>query len=373
MAGGSTGTDLLHQLSTLFQVGVVGDLSDAQLLHQFLVAPDAIKQAVFSALVTRHGLMVTLVCRQVLGNSHDAQDAFQATFLILARKAASIRKAESVASWLHGVALRVATRAKSEAARRRTHERRGGVIRAMTSDAEADGPGSWPELHEEIARLPERYREPVVLCYLEGLSVEEAALKIGCPRGTVLSRLSRARERLRGRLIRRGLATPEEFPTEGPTQRLGAGLPPVILETTVRESLRFIGRNVTEATSASTKPTLLARGEIHAMTISKLKLIASAALAIACVLAGARVFAIQKPDNPPEVAKSEPARPSVAPWRYEYESVRLVYEGQLADKANEESAKGWEVFEVVPVVNGSAGNSNTKYTMLFRRPVDVKK
>src|SRR4051812_6670011 len=190
MASGSTGSDLRNELNILFRLGVVGDISDGQLLQRFLATRDGDAEAAFTALVERHGPMVLGVCREVLGNPHDAEDALQATFLVLARKAGSVRKADSLASWLHGVARRVAMRAKVEAARRRVYERRGAAMKA----AETGRPGGplegWPELHEEIARLPERSREPVVLHYMEGLTTEEAALRFGCPHGTVLSRLS---------------------------------------------------------------------------------------------------------------------------------------------------------------------------------------
>src|SRR4051812_45340220 len=118
--------DLLNRLNTLYQVGVVGDLTDGELLHRLLYARGEAAQAVFSALVDRHGPMVFQVCRTVLGSHHDAQDAFQATFLVLARKAHSIRRADSVASWLHGIAMRVSARAKANAARRRVVERQAG-------------------------------------------------------------------------------------------------------------------------------------------------------------------------------------------------------------------------------------------------------
>ena len=162
---------------------MVGDLSDSQLLQRFLSGRDGTDEAAFSALMERHGPMVLSVCRQVLGNPHDAQDAFQATFLVMARKAGSVHNADSLASWLHGSAPRVAARAKADEARRRRHERRFAMMKVNERDKATVGPDPCPELHEEIARLPRRYREPVVLCYLEGLSSEQAAMRIGCARG----------------------------------------------------------------------------------------------------------------------------------------------------------------------------------------------
>src|SRR5262249_32293770 len=156
--------------------------TDGQLIQRFLGARDATARAIFSVLVERHGPMVLRVCRQVLGDSHDAEDAFQATFLVLARKASAVRKADSVASWLHGVALRVASRVLADASRRRVVERRGGAPRTSERPRVETGRDAWPELHEEIARLPERYREAVVLCYFEGLSTEAVALRLGCPK-----------------------------------------------------------------------------------------------------------------------------------------------------------------------------------------------
>src|SRR5436305_12185526 len=119
MAGGSLSSDIRNRLDALLTFGVIGDLSDGQLIQQFLTAKQGADQVAFSALVERHGPMVLSVCRQILGKSHDAEDAFQAVFLILARKAGSVHKVDSLASWLHGVALRVAVRAKAVAVRRR--------------------------------------------------------------------------------------------------------------------------------------------------------------------------------------------------------------------------------------------------------------
>ncbi|HEV3121830.1 MAG TPA: RNA polymerase sigma factor, partial [Isosphaeraceae bacterium] len=308
MARGSMSAELVNQLNTLSQVGVVGDLSDGQLLERLVTARDETAQAVFTALVERHGPMVLRVCRQVLGDSHDAQDAFQATFLVLARKAGSVRKVESIASWLHGVALRVSVRAKADEARRKMHERRGGAMKAAESMREREGPESWPELHREIARLPERYREPVVLCYVEGLATQAAAARIGCPHGTVLSRLSRAREQLRRRLTRRHIALPAGLLTAAlAPEPASAALPPALLAETVRASLQFAGRRATEAAMASATATTLARGVLYTMMISKLKMVGAATLACVLALGGMRTLAFQLGggNEPAEQAKSK--------------------------------------------------------------------
>jgi RNA polymerase sigma factor (sigma-70 family) len=290
MGRGSAGVNLLEQLNTLFRFGVVGDLSDGQLVQRFLNARDGADQAAFTALVERHGPMVFGVCREVLGNTHDAQDAFQATFLVLARKAGSVRNTESLASWLHGVALRVARRARTMAARRRLYERRGAAMRAAERDRPGGSPECWPELHEEIARLPERYQEPVVLYYLEGLSTEDAASRIGCPHGTVLSRLSRARERLRRRLDRRGLSFSAALLTKAVTPRAIEVLPATWRDTTVRAAFGFARGHATEAASATATATTLAKGVLYAMTISKLKIMGAMVLACGFACGGVQTF-----------------------------------------------------------------------------------
>ena len=157
-------------------------------------------KAAFEFLVERHGPMVLRVCTQALKDRHQAEDAFQATFLVLARQAGSIRNRDSVGSWLFGVARRAARRIRRDEARRRQHER--------LSRAHASGPWSlepestehWPELHAAIERLPAKYRDPIVLCYLEGFTHEQAASQLRWPVGTVKTRLTRGRERLRRRL-----------------------------------------------------------------------------------------------------------------------------------------------------------------------------
>src|SRR5262249_6722787 len=314
MASGPAGVNLPTQLDTLFPFGVVGGLSDGELVQRFLTARDGADQGAFPALGERHGPMGLRVCPEVLGNPHDAQDAFQATFLVLARKAGSVRKADSVASWLHGVALRVARRAKAEASRRRVHELQSAATRAAKPERQGNSPEEWPELHEEIARLPGRYREPVVLCYLEGLSTDEAALRIGCPQGTILSRLSRARGRLRGRLVRRRLGPSAAALATGPTPRAPAALPAGLFNATVRASLGSAGRRATEVASASAAVTSLARRVLQTMTISKLKILGAMALACGFAWGGVRNLGQAGglgggpgPGKPPPEAVSGPA------------------------------------------------------------------
>ena len=197
-----------ESLQTLFGVGTLSGLTDGQLLERFARGRGgaAESEAAFTMLVQRHGPMVLGVCRAVLGNRHDAEDACQATFLVLAQRAGLIRRSDSVASWLYGVARRVALGARRQAARRREGERRR-LARTGVAEPVAPPPAEpWPELYEELDRLPEPFRAAVVLCDLEGHSYEQAAGVLHCPVGTIQSRLARGRQRLRRRLQRRGFS-----------------------------------------------------------------------------------------------------------------------------------------------------------------------
>src|SRR5262249_8833511 len=156
----------------------------------------------------RHGPMVLAVCRRVLGNLHDAEDAFQATFLTLARKAESIRNPDTLAGWLHEVARRTAERARARALTRSRHEKRTAAAPHPDFLAAVAWRDLQPILDEEVANLPEKYRVPFVLCYLEGHTYERAARQLRCAPGTISHRLARARDLLRRRLTRRGLALP---------------------------------------------------------------------------------------------------------------------------------------------------------------------
>ncbi len=213
------------QLGSLFSLGAAGDLTDGQLLERFLTRDDpAAAEAAFTALVDRHGSMVLSVCRRELGDLHDAHDAFQATFLVLTSKAATIRHRDSVGGWLFGIARRVAARARMDGARRRRHLQQYGADRPIFEDGPADTATVDAELDytpllAEVNRLPERFRAPVVLHYFEGLSTEATAQRLGCARGTVLSRLSRARNRIKQRLERQGVSYPALIPAGVPMIR----------------------------------------------------------------------------------------------------------------------------------------------------------
>jgi RNA polymerase sigma factor (sigma-70 family) len=216
-----------------------GNLTDRQLLEQFVTRRD---EEAFAQLVQRHGPMVLGVCRQILRQEQDAEDAFQATFLVLSRKAGSIRSAEALPNWLYGVANRLAARLKAAASRRQTREV--ALVDAPTSEP---GPGGalddlGPILHEEIGRLPDKYRIPFVLCYLEGKTNEEAARELGCPPGTVFSRLARAREGLRARLTRRGLVLPSTVFAAtilSLSQETAAAVSSPLVSTTVHAAIQF--------------------------------------------------------------------------------------------------------------------------------------
>ena len=201
---------VLRQIHTLFTAGSCSGLSDRQLLDRFVAGRDAVAELAFATLVERHGPMVLGVCRRILADSHDAEDAFQATFLVLVRQADSIRVDGSLGRWLYGVAMRVAARARTNARRRQAREQSGLNGIDAESHEFSTTAGDLADLQailaEEVCKLPAKFQAPIVLCDLEGSTHEAAAQLLGCPVGTIKSRLSRARARLRRGLIRRGVA-----------------------------------------------------------------------------------------------------------------------------------------------------------------------
>jgi RNA polymerase sigma factor (sigma-70 family) len=270
--------ELFRHLGTLFRVGAIGRLSDTQLLERFVAARDEAGEAAFHVLVERHGPMVLRVCWGVLHDPHEAEDAFQVTFLALARKAGSIQKQGSIASWLHGTARREALKAKTVARRRLARESRVAgpdVLRKSRTSLE-DRENSLI-LHGEIERLPAKYRAPIVLCYLEGGTHEQAASELGWPVGTVRGRLARARDLLRSRLTRLGLALSAGLEASGSTADAAfAGLSAALVDATVHAAL---GSSMTLIQS-------LTQGVLSSMLLDKLKAISLAIIVVSAASGG---------------------------------------------------------------------------------------
>jgi RNA polymerase sigma factor (sigma-70 family) len=192
----------MAQASWTAAAGDVAGLADEVLLERYTAGRD---EAAFAALVRRYGPLVLAVCRRALGHEQDAEDAFQATFCVLARKAGSISRRGAVGAWLHAVAYRIARKARAGRGRRPVYQSNFPDLPAAEGAPGWVWMDLWAVLDEELSRLPDKLRLPFVLCHLEGRTNEQAAAQLGCPLGTVRSRLARARDRLRGRLTRRGL------------------------------------------------------------------------------------------------------------------------------------------------------------------------
>jgi RNA polymerase sigma factor (sigma-70 family) len=270
-------TGLLRRLHT----GLVpAPNADRDALRAFIAHKD---ESAFAVLVQRHGPMVLRVCQRVLHHAEDAEDAFQATFLVLARKAESIGRSDALSSWLHGVAFRTALRAKRDARRRRARERQSPV---------SIGPDpaetlAWRDvqilLDAEIRRLPERYRAAFVLCHLDGRTRAEAAAELGIEENTLSSRLARARERLQARLARRGINLTAVLAAVGLTTGSTAmALPTALFDNTIRAACLFATRQ--PPTGISSFALQLTDGTIQTMAMTKMKW-AVGALAIGGTLA----------------------------------------------------------------------------------------
>lgn len=220
---------LLPDLERLFQRGTASS-SDRALLVAFATEGD---EAAFETLVNRHGPLVRGVCRRFLPNTHDADDAFQATFLVLARKAGRIRDPDRLAPWLYGVAFRVATKARTQAARRRDRQPIADDM-AGPDDPSAEWSDVGPIIDAELNRLRSKHRDVLILCLIEGATAEEASARLGCPVGTVKSRLARARETLRARLTSRGVAPAAALALVASSNALASPVPSTLTRATLQ-------------------------------------------------------------------------------------------------------------------------------------------
>ena len=260
MAGGSSDR-VTRELRQVFNVGAVGTMSDAELLEWFLSDREIAGETAFEELMNRHGPMVFGVCRRVLHDRHDAEDAYQAVFLVLAKRAGSIRRQDSLASWLFGVAHRVASKARCRAARRRAVDlkaaERGGED-YLPPEAATD----WEFLHHEVDRLPDRLRAPLVLCHLEGLTYGAAAQRLGLTEGTVRGRLAQGRNRLRTQLNRRGVTVPAVVLKMGALGQPLTAVPRALSSSTIQ---------VVSGSASNGVAKVLAREVLKAMILNQLK------------------------------------------------------------------------------------------------------
>jgi RNA polymerase sigma factor (sigma-70 family) len=297
---------VLREIGTLFSNGILGALNDRQLLERFVNRNDSSTEDAFTILVERHGPMVWGVCCRLLSDRNAAADAFQATFLVLVRRARAIRVDDSLGPWLYGVSRRVAAKERATSLRRSAREK--GAVEAVAGPAPDPVHAERLEiLDEEIGRLPERQRAAVVLCDLEGLPHEEAARRLACPVGTVESRLSRGRQRLRDRLVLRGLAPAVAVLWAETAREASAAMPAAL----IKHTARF----VTSSPAAGAVPvavTVLAEGVIQMMWFARLKPLVAAVAALILATAGVAGQGRQKPapEGPSEQAK--PARPQAA-------------------------------------------------------------
>jgi RNA polymerase sigma factor (sigma-70 family) len=310
-------SDVLRYLRKAHDRRGPGDTTDAQLLQRFVAQRD---EAAFEALVRAHGPMVFSVCRRVLHDGHDAEDAFQATFLVLVRKAGAIADPALLGNWLYGVAHRTAVNLRRQLARRRTSGQPPPDLPAADPEPDVVWRDLRPLLDEEVCRLPGKYRAPVVLCYLQGKTYEEAGRHLGCPKGTVATRLARARELLHNRLSRRGLAPSAALAALGAGHAAQAVVPAALERSAVRIGIRAATGRATAADGISAQVASLTESVVRAMFLTRVKTAVALLLTLGTLGAGAGVLAYQarargRPNSPSEHARAVKGAPEEKPAR----------------------------------------------------------
>jgi RNA polymerase sigma factor (sigma-70 family) len=282
----------VRDLDILYQVGTVGGLADRELLSHFATRDSVAAQQAFEAIVHRLGAMVLGVCRRVLRDAHTAEDAFQATFLVLALKADTIRNPNSLGPWLHGVAARISRRARVLSRRRGEQPLASQGLALCTTEGSAiDAAELRSVLDEEVDQLPAAYRRAVVLCYLEGKTQEDAARELGWTKGTVSGRLARAKDLLRARLTRRGFAPSSLLVgTLLAQENAEAAVPASLASGAARQAVGVLLSRV-ETLAASGAVAELARGALRAMLLNKLKLTVATLLLLGIIAGGAGLLA----------------------------------------------------------------------------------
>lgn len=315
---------LLHQLRTLYNIGAIGDLTDGQLVERFATDTGEAAELAFAALVERHQSLVWRVCLAITRDRHQAEDAFQATFHVLARKARSLWVRDSLGPWLHQVAYRTASCLRTAELRRRRHERRCAELEAGRSVETADPRDRDRDaaVHEELGRLPEKYRAPLVLCDLEGRTHQEAARFLGWPIGTVKTRQFHGRRLMRDQLIRRGFGPAVAVAlVESLRKSAPAAMPAAAVQRAVVAAMWELGR-LMPGYVVSAHVLTLTQGVLQAMLWNKLRYLGIAALAVGIASGGASVYVLgsQGPgaksgkDGPnPSASASAPAADSKRP------------------------------------------------------------
>ena len=310
---------VFRHVRELLQPASTRSLPDGELLDRFVSTRD---QDAFALLLQRHGPKVMGVCRHLLRDTHRADDAFQATFLVFIRKAGSIGKRQSVGSWLYGVAFRTALKARARAHRIQVHEQQVENMPTPKFQGRSIEPDVRPTLLEEVHRLPEKYRVPVLLCYFDGKSEQEAAAELCWPAGTVRVRMARARELLRSRLARRGLAlSAVQLVALFADNSLTAAVPVPLANSTIEAASLFAAGQAVIPGVISAEVAALTEGVLKSMFLNKIKLAGAVLLSLSLLavtggsllmqraLAGRPVQAAVKPE---EVA-SEQAQQSQDP------------------------------------------------------------
>src|SRR6516225_5762657 len=293
-------TSLFRSSGSFSPARDVEDVPDALLLDRFI---DQWDQAAFGDLVRRHGPMVLGVCRRILRDPHAAEDAFQATFLLLARKAGSVRKRGSIGPWLYGVAQRVALEARGTTARRPVPTPLDLEVPGVDDHDGLERDELHAALHEELGRLPEKYRAPLVICYFEGLPHKAVARQLGWPLGTVRSRIARGRDRVGARLTRRGVAPAAVLLALGLLPKTAAAVPARLVEATVRVAARVAASERVTQGEVPARVADLEKKVRKAMHLTRLRWATAFALAVVVIGAGVTAGVSRALAAPDDAAK----------------------------------------------------------------------
>lgn len=363
---------LIGQADMLFEFGTTTGLSDRELLLRFASRRDGSREAAFAALIARHGPMVLSVCRQLVGDRHLAEDAFQAVFFVLARKAPSLRDPDLLGRWLYGVAVRTARKAQVRLARQRKREGGDRMSRPDSDPSSFDPNETVPQrdvtqaydpdevaaLHEELNRLPGKFSTPVVLCYFEGPTMDEAARRLRCPVGTIRSRIARARERLRDRLTLRGVASPAALLWAIlSAESASAHVPLHACQSASLAAARFATGEVATTTAAG-----LASEVLRAMAVRSLSAFVASILVFGTLLTGVGSLCLREPgarlmnptdasDPPPGGRDRRPSEPAPVPPASE----RMRVTGRVLDSSGRPVAGAYAAVIARPKAPGRGG------------------